>query len=191
MSVILQVTPASVPLPTLSLLVVDLCMLLWFVSLSSSSCSACLPVRMFLLLPLSKLISQALSQAAPWLLSGEESQCSSGAELRMTSSWQTVLSLVLFETHSQMLIGSKTLNGLLLLGSARIWVAFPCQMLVTLVDGFAHAMVPIMIYLEEFARAQHHTTWKYPHTPSWMRTSYLLAEILELALAHFWWLRVS
>jgi ubiquinol-cytochrome c reductase iron-sulfur subunit len=52
----------------------------------------------------------------------------------------------------------------------------PLPMLVTLVVGFAHATDHIMIFLAGFARGLHHTIWRYPLTPSWMRTSYWLGQ---------------
>ena len=171
-----QVTQARGHLPTSSLQVVGLLMPLWSVSLSSSLCLACLPVRMFLLWLHLRLISPALSLALQWPLSGVESQCSSGAEPRMISSWQTVLMLDLFAIPSWMLIESRTQNGSLWLGFAPIWVAFHCQMLVTLGDGFALAMDHIMIFQAELGRGQHHTIWRFLLTPSWKKTSWWLVE---------------
>lgn len=149
---------------------------LWSVSLSSSLCSACPRARMFLLWLHLKLISPALSQALLSLLSGVESQYSSGAEQKMILSWQTVLRLDLFVIPSRMQIESRTQNGWLWSEFAHIWVAFPCQMLVTLVDGFAHAMVHIMIFLAGLGRDQHHTIWRYQLIPSWRKTSCWLVE---------------
>jgi len=144
---------------------------LWSVYLSSSLCSACPQVRTFLLWLHLKLIYPALSQALLSLLSGVESQYSSGAEQMTMWSWQTVLMLDLFVTLSKILKESRTQNGSLWSVSAHIWVAFPCQMLETLADGFAHVMDLIMIFLAELGRDLHHTIWRYQLIHSWRKTS--------------------
>ncbi|KAK6124433.1 hypothetical protein DH2020_041853 [Rehmannia glutinosa] len=77
-----------------------------------------------------------------------------------------------FVIHKRMRLGLRIQNGLWWLVCALIWGVFHCRMPVILVAGFAHAMDLITISLVGFVKDLHRSTWRFPLTASWRRTSY-------------------